>query len=116
MDYFFTGLPLSFCLSDVVFSQRQGMWFSPWSLFARSNSVVCIYFLVVQVPNIYGVSDDEIVHYQSIFSESGNTGAQVSVDAIRIGSYGFCSWFSGHCSLVLRALQPGSPGFPAIAA
>jgi len=35
------------------------------------------------VANIYGVSDDEIVHYQSIFSESGNTGAQVSVPVER---------------------------------
>ena len=29
-------------------------------------------------PNVYGISEDDMVHYHNVFADSGNTGAQVS--------------------------------------
>ena len=32
----------------------------------------------MQATNVYGVSEDDMIHYHNVFADSGNTGAQVS--------------------------------------
>ncbi len=55
----------------------------------------------IKTPSIYGVSEDEMLHYQNLFTDSGNTRAQAS--AINTYSIIFCVLRMNH----IVSLIPG---------